>query len=257
MTRWLAILLLTAARLTWADSVADQLTLAGIKEFTAAYQDWSGTRFSTAAELFWRATTNETATATNFYWLGVAEFHRMLHIENQPLNRTNRPAAQNAMNAAIDALERAVKLGPHHAECHALLGTLYGMKIGGNLVRAAWYGPRIEKHRKTALEFGPENPRVRYLLGTCQFHTAKKRVALREALATFLKAKKLFQAEAQVPPGPLDPRWGYASCLTFIGRTYERLDQPKEAADYFRKTLARQPSDQLAKAGLARVTAER
>ncbi len=23
--------------------------------------------------------------------------------------------------------------------------------------------------------FGAENPRVRYLLGTCQFHTAKKR----------------------------------------------------------------------------------
>jgi tetratricopeptide (TPR) repeat protein len=150
-----------------------------------------------------------------------------------------------------------VKLDPRHAESHALLGTIYGMKIDGNLVRAAWYGPRVEKHRKAALEFGAENPRVRYLLGTCQFFTAKKPAAWREALATFLAAEKLFTAEAQRPTAPLEPRWGYTSCLTFIGRTYEQLGQRKEAEDYFRKALARQPSDHLAKKGLARVTAKK
>ena len=147
-----------------------------------------------------------------------------------------------------------MKLDERHAESHALLGTLYGMKIDGNLLRGARFGPRVQKHQKQALEFGADNPRVRYLLGTCQFHTAKKPAAQREALATLLAAEKLFAAEAQRPAGPLEPRWGRSSCLTFIGRTYELLGQRTEAADYFRKALAQHPADHLAKEGLARVT---
>jgi tetratricopeptide (TPR) repeat protein len=178
----------------------------------------------------------------------------MLQIQNQPAPATNTSAAPAAMDAAIAALSRAVKLDPRHAESHALLGTLYGMKIGNSTVRGAWFGLRVAKHRAKATKLGVTNPRVQYLLGTCQFHTARKPDALREALATLLKAERLFEAEAKVAPRPLDPRWGYATCLTFIGRTYELLDQPKEAAEYFRKALALQPSDHLAKEGLKRVS---
>jgi tetratricopeptide (TPR) repeat protein len=257
MTRWLVILFLTAARLTRADSAVDKLAPAGVTEFTAAYQAWDGARFGAVAELFRQATTHAPASATNFYWLGVAQFHRMLQIQNQPAPPTNTSAAPAAMDAAIAALSRAVKLDPRHAESHALLGTLYGMKIGSSTVRAAWFGPRVANHRTKATKLGLTNPRVQYLLGTCQFHTAKKPAALREALATLLKAEKLFEAEGKVAPGPLDPRWGHDSCLTFIGRTYELLGQRKEAVDYFRKALAMHPTDHLAKEGLERVSEDK
>ena len=46
---------------------------------------------------------------------------------------------------------------------------------------------------------------------------------------------------------------GGCSCRPFIGRTCELLGQRTEAAEYFRKALAEQPADHLAKAGLARV----
>jgi len=64
----------------------------------------------------------------------------------------------------------------------------------------------------------------------------------------------LFGTEAKATAAPLDPRWGYDSCLTFLGRTYELLGQRKEAADYFRKALAMHPADHLAKEGLKRVS---
>jgi tetratricopeptide (TPR) repeat protein len=226
---------------------------AGIKEFTAAYKDWSGQRFGTAAELFWQAATNAPDSCTNYYWLGVAEFHHMLQLRSQPLTPTNASVADTAMDAALAALETALKLDERHAESHALLGTLYGMKINGSLLRGARFGPRVGKHQKKAMEFGAQNPRVRYLLGTCQFHTATKPSAQREALVTLLLADSLFAAEAQRAGGPLEPRWGHSSCLTFIGRTYELLGQRAEAADYFRKALAEHPADHLAKEGLARV----
>jgi tetratricopeptide (TPR) repeat protein len=228
----------------------------GIREFTTAYQDWDSQRFGAAAGLFRQAATNTPASCTNYYWLGAAEFHRMLQLRSLPAMPTNTLAADAAMDAALAALETAVKLDEHHAESHALLGTLYGMKINGNLLRGARFGPRVARHQKKAMEFGAQNPRVRYLLGTCQFHTATRPSAQREALATLLLAEKLFAAEAKNANGPLDPRWGRSSCLTFIGRTYELLGQRAEAAGYFRKALAEHPADHVAKEGLAR-TAER
>jgi len=246
--------MLLAALLARADDRADELTAAGIAEFTAAYQAWDGHRFAAAAELFRQATTNAPGSSTNFYWLGAAQFHWMLHLRGLPVSSTNTLAATAAMDAALAALSSAVKLDERHAESHALLGTLYGMKIDGNWVRGARFGPRVEKHQKQAMEFGTDNPRVRYLLGTCQFHTAKKAAAQREALASFLAAEKLFAAEAQRAAGPLEPRWGRSTCLTFIGRTYELLGQRTEAADYFGQALAQHPADHVAKEGLGRVT---
>jgi tetratricopeptide (TPR) repeat protein len=227
--------------------------VAGVKEFTAAYKDWDGQRFGAAAELFRQTTTNAVVSGTNYYWLGAAEFHRMLQARSLPLTPANTLAADESMGAALAALQIAVKLDERHAESHALLGTLYGMKINGNLLRGARFGPRVWKHQKKAMEFGAQDPRVRYLLGTCQFHTATKPSAQREALTTLLSAETLFAAEAQRAGGPLEPRWGRSSCLTFIGRTYEQLGQRAEAADYFRKALAEHPSDYVAKEGLARV----
>lgn len=253
MSRWLSILILFTALFARADVTADKLTLAGIAEFTAAYRAWDGSRFSAAAELFRQASTNAPASCTNFCWLGTAWFHRMLQLQNAPANPTNAPAADAAMDAAVDALKTAVKLCPGHAESHALLGTLYGMKINGSVVRAAWFGPRLARHRDQALEFGAKDPRVQYLLGMCEFHTAKKPAAWRETVTTLLAAEKLFDAEAEVAGGPLDPRWGRSSCRTFIGRTYESLGERAKAEEYFRKALAEHPVDHVAKDGLKRV----
>jgi tetratricopeptide (TPR) repeat protein len=255
MLRVNAILIgLLAALSVQASAGSNDLSAAGVAEFNAAYRTWDAARFATAAELFHRATTSEPANVTNFYWLGAAQFHRMLQLQNAPGIRTNEAAAKAALDAAVDALTLAVKLDESHAESHALLGTLYGMKINGNLLRGVRFGPRVARHQKLALEHGASNPRVQYLLGMCQFHTASKPAQWQAALQTLLKAEKLFEAEAKTPAAPLDPRWGYDSCLTFIGRTYELLGQRKEALEYFRKALAMHPADHLAKEGLKRVS---
>jgi len=243
-----------AACLAPAVQSAERPGLDGVKQFKAAYRVWDASQFAAAAELFRQATTNAPKSSTNFYWLGTAQFHLMLQLQSQPAATSNTLGASTAMEAALAALEQAVKLNPRDAESHALLGTLYGMKIDGNLIRSVRFGPRVAEHRKEALAFGAKNPRVRYLLGTCQFHTAKKAAAWREALATLLKADKLYTAEAKTPAGPREPRWGHDACLTFIGRTYEQLGERNRAAEYYRKALAARPGDRIAKEGLARVT---
>jgi tetratricopeptide (TPR) repeat protein len=254
MTRWTGIIFVLGLMIARGGELADKLTVAGIAEFTAAYREWDARRFAAAAELFRRATTNATPSGTNFYWLGTAEFHRLLQLQSQPATTSSKLEAASATEAALAALSRAVQLDERHAESQALLGTLYGMKIDGNLLRALRFGPSVQKYRNLAMKFGADNPRVRYLLGTCQFHTATKPEALRAALASFLAAERLFATEAQKPAGPLEPRWGRSSCRTFVGRTYEQLGQRAEAAAYFQQALAEHPADHLAKEGLTRMT---
>jgi len=254
MIRVLTILLLLAAPVARADSAADKLTMAGIAEFTNAYQAWDGARFVKAENLFQQACTNATATVTNYYWLGAGEFHGMLQLLGLPECKTNKLTAEAALDAAVDALTHAMKLDASHAESHALLGTLYGMKISENMLRAVWLGPRVQNEQELALAADAKNPRVQYLLGMSQFYTAIRSASRREALTNLLAAEKLFTAEAKTPAAPLDPRWGHDSCLTFIGLSYEKLGQRTAAAEYFRKALVMHPQDGLAQAGLNRVT---
>jgi tetratricopeptide (TPR) repeat protein len=254
MARWFRIAMWLATSMVRGGDEADSIAAAGVREFMAAYQDWDDQRFAASADLFRRANARDPGKVVYHYWLGAAEFHRMLRLSGQPGSSDLGPGGEAARDAAIEALKRAVDLDEAHAESQALLGTLYGMMIDGNLIRALRFGPRVSKCQKRAMEHGPNNPRVRYLLGMGQFHTAKKPAAWREALDTLLKAEKLFEAEQETPTGPLDPRWGHASCQTFIGRTYEILGESRRAATYFRKALVRQPSDHTAREGLQRVT---
>ncbi len=66
MIRLLTILLLLAALVARADLAADKLTMAGMAEFTNAYQAWDGARFVQAVNLFQRACANPAATGTNY-----------------------------------------------------------------------------------------------------------------------------------------------------------------------------------------------
>jgi tetratricopeptide (TPR) repeat protein len=253
---WVRFILIAAATfvLVLKCAAVSDLSVKGVVEFNAAYQAWDGVRFEKAARLLQEAAAETPGSVTNFYWLGVARFHRMLHLQNGPGSQTSQAAASAALDSAVEALTAAVKLDDRHAESHALLGTLYGMKINGSLIRAARFGPRVSKHSEKALEHGASNPRVQYLLGMCQMHTANNPGKWRAALQTLLTAEKLFEAEQKSTAAPLNPRWGYDSCLTFIGRTYELLADRKNAAVYYRKTLAIHPADHLAQEGLTRLS---
>jgi tetratricopeptide (TPR) repeat protein len=170
----------------------------------------------------------------------------MLYLKSIPDVKKADVALQDAMMA----FQSAIAKDPNHAESHALMGTLYGMKIQGSVLRAVRYGPRLQKHQKQALAFGANNPRVLYLYGTGLHHTAKKPADFRKALDTLSSAEKLFLEEAKREPKPLEPRWGLSSCRTFIGLTYIELGQKQQAAAYFRKSLADHPNDHVAQKNL-------
>jgi cytochrome c-type biogenesis protein CcmH/NrfG len=251
MFRVLILSLLFVSLSLRADGVTNPPpVLAGIAEFKAAFQAWDGERFARAAELFTQATVQEPNNVTNFYWLGVTEFHHMLQLRSVPGNTV---PAEVAQATALEALNTAVKLDAHNAECHALLATIYGIRIGDRWIRALRLGPSAMSHSNKAMKDGATNPRVRYLLATGDYYMASGTSDLRKALKNLLLAETYFASEATNAPGPLEPRWGRSSCHTFIGLTYEKLGNFTNAAAYFRKSLAAHPADNLARTSLNRV----
>jgi tetratricopeptide (TPR) repeat protein len=243
----LLILVMLLPHLAKAEDAAVSLVKTGIIEFTAAYQAWDATGFARAAGTFAKACTQQPDSGTNFYWKGVAEFHRLLHLLGSPTNQTE---ATEALQKTITTLTTAVKLDGSNAESHALLGTVYGMSIAESPVRAVWLGRRVLSEQDQALEFGPNSPRVQYLLGMSHYHAPTLWGGKAEALKCLLKAEKLFAAEAGQPAGPVEPRWGQSNCLAFIGKTYDALGKPAEAEKYFQKALEVNPHDKLAQAEL-------
>jgi tetratricopeptide (TPR) repeat protein len=254
MIRILVIAMLAAAHAAAADPVADRLIRSGITSFREAYRMWDAAGFQEAARQFEQAAKQNASDSRTHYWRGTAWFHRMLQLRSQ--QAPDERAAGDAMERAIASLESAVKLNPRDAESHAMLGTLYGMKIHGGMLRAIRFGPRVQEHQKQALAHGAKNPRVKYLLGAARFHTAKNPADHRKALATLLEAEKLFAGEAAAPPKSANsPRWGRSSCLTFIGRCHLRLGERKQAAAYFRRALAAHPNDHVARRELNQLNA--
>ena len=242
---FMAVMLLP--HLAKAEDAAVSLVKTGIVEFTAAYQAWDATGFARAAGTFAKACTKQPDSGTNFYWKGVAEFHRLLHLLGSPTNQTE---AMEALQKTITTLTTAVKLDGSNAESHALLGTVYGMSIAENPLRAMWLGSRVMSEQEQALQCGSSNPRVQYLLGMSHYHAPKMWGGKTKALECLLKAERLFTVEAEQPAGPTEPRWGRSNCLAFIGKTYDALGKPAEAEKYFRKALEVNPHDKLAQAEL-------
>lgn len=230
---------------TWAADTTN-LTVAGVAEFSAAYQAWDGTGFVNAAVIFAKAP----ETSTNQYWRGTAEFHRLLFLLGDPTTTTNRQASAKALESAVRALQRAVQLDPALGESHAVLSTVYGLSIAANPARGLWLGKRVMDQEKLARNLNPDNPRVLYLAGMNRYYGPALLGGKSEGLNLLLAAEKLFAAEAAKPGGPVEPRWGRSTCLVFIGKTYNALGKPAEAEQYFRKALELNPQDKLAHAEL-------
>jgi tetratricopeptide (TPR) repeat protein len=255
MFRLLLALLFAYVPLASAEESAAQIAKSGVAEFDAAYQSWSAEGFATAANLFSKAARQEPTSAVYKYWQGVSSFHRMLQIESQPGGKEN-PTAKTALEASINSFEDVLELDANHAESHALLATLFGMKIHSNMLNAVRYGPMLQQHQKEAVRIGNKNPRVKYLLGVGLLHTAKDDDAKRKALNTLLAAEKLFADEATQSTDPLNPRWGAGNCRTFIGVAYKMLGRNTEAINYFNRALADHPSDHIARQELAAITSK-
>jgi tetratricopeptide (TPR) repeat protein len=250
----LAALLIVANAASGAD--LQDLLETGTEQFSAGYLAWDGSKFARAAEIFEQACTEQPDSYEAHYWLGAARFHIVLHRLGDKADPANPAESRRLISEAAAPLKRAVKLNGRDSESHALLSTLVGIQIAGNPKSALWLGPKNTYHKRHALRNDPENPRAYYLIGTSYFHAPGILGGRKKGLEFFLKAETLFKEESKETRQPMQPTWGYSSCLTFIGRTFVDMGRTKQAETYFRRALSVNPQDKLAQKGLKAIGKE-
>ena len=230
----------------------------GIILFRNAYITWNVEQFKEAEKQIEMSIAQGIKNHLPHYWKGVINFHLVnLHLWGTKEVADKRKGTIY-INRAIESLKKALQHNDRDPESLALTGTLYGIKIYQKPYLALFLGPKAFKMIEAGLDIEPENPRIHYLIGMRYLFTPKYLGGgVKKGLSYLLNAHTFFEKEADMKSGPCEPRWGYSTCLNFIGKTYMKLNNSKEAEHYFKKVLTINPKDKLAKSGLDELTKQK
>lgn len=136
-------------------------------------------------------------------------------------------------------LEALIEAAPEHAEAHALLGSVFGMQIGGSAFRGMRLGPRASAAIERAHQLEPDNPRVALARGIGWLNTPKMfGGGIEKADAELRRADELFQQESPTRPWPY---WGRVDALIWRGRAEARQKQYDAARVLFERALTLEP----------------
>ena len=138
------------------------------------------------------------------------------------------------------ALETSIAGGPR-AETHALLASVYGLKIGENNALGASLGARIDAVQADALALDPENPRVWLLKGIGDFFTPEAfGGGVESALTALERSARAFETDAPAPP---EPRWGRADVHLWLGQAYQAKGDLAQARAHYERVLELEPAN--------------
>ena len=248
---WIMLVLIPMSPSLFATEANDALLTQGIQVFNEATDEWNRQRFEDAVAIFAAAQQREPNRVDPLYWEGVVQFHlvnlTLFGVEEQ----RDKDGAKQYLHRGMAVLEEAVEIGDRHGESHALLGTLIGISIYMNPLRGITRGRDVFKHFQLAAQMAPEHLRVYYLAGPSYLFTpALLGGGVEKGVEYLLQAERRFIKEAQQPAKPTEPRWGFSTCLAFLGRAYMEQDNHELARRYFVRALERHPGYQLALSGL-------
>ena len=134
--------------------------------------------------------------------------------------------------------ENAAERGPD-VEAHALLGAVYGMKIGSSAWRGMTLGRRAARAFADARAIDERNPRLLLLQGLDAFHRpAMFGGGLERAERWFRSAIGHFETQ---PPDLPWPNWGRLDAHAWLGRTLARRGDADGAREQYETVLRIEP----------------
>ncbi len=162
------------------------------------------------------------------------------------LGRNPAPNAYERDSLADEAesmLKVNLGLNPRDVEVYALLGSIYGMKIGSSMWRGMTLGPRAGKAFDKAGSIDKRNPRFLLLMGMGVYQRPKRFGGGPERAERWLRSA-VSSFAAQSPDSPW-PNWGGLDARIWLGRTLARLGDSEAARKQYRQVLAIEPDHVL------------
>ena len=162
---------------------------------------------------------------------------------NWRLLGTSPPPEDDERDALADEAESmlAANLAANaeDVEAQALLGAVYGMKIGSSTWRGMTLGPRAGRALDAARAIDERNPRFLLLKGLDVYHRpAMFGGGLERAERWFRSAVGFFAARPSDDPWP---NWGRLDAHAWLGRTLARLGDENGARQQYERVLRAEP----------------
>lgn len=115
----------------------------------------------------------------------------------------------------------------------------YGFRIGLNVIRAPFYGPKSIRYAEQAIKDDVSNPFGYIQYANCQYYMPEAFGGSKEkAIEYYLKALRLMESKAEWRDGD----WNYLNLLTVIGKAYKEAGDSLTARGYYEKALAAEPA---------------
>lgn len=250
---WFSVLFAALVPISAFGSVSAQL-LPRVDQVRLALAEWRLSSLVEAADAIQRFELPDPAQPEDpfwqSYWAGVAGFNAVLCAREDSGSEVAGVDVADLMDRAGDSLNEALKIRSDHAECHAMLAVLDGVRISDKPWTALFRGPSLMRHRAVASDAEPRSPRTAYLLGTSQLKRAKDDPGIREAIVALEQAVDLFGHERDRSLQPWEPDWGYDHTLLFLGEAHQALNEWTEAATWYERALGINPHLERARHGL-------
>jgi tetratricopeptide (TPR) repeat protein len=218
------------ASLHWAAtssaSSQDPSDAEALKDLDAAASTLDFNLLARARDTFRRLSASPEANPQNFFQWARADYYLASYYE---LLAKNRKAFAQAVDAAIHHAERAVEMEPNDSDAHALLGDLYGRKIGlGGFFTGLKYGPKGINQIHEALKLNPHNAYAYDCMGR------RYLFAPRAFGGDIQKAVENFRKAVDINPN-------YDEGFVWLGIGYEVQGNVEQARQEFERALKINP----------------
>lgn len=158
------------------------------------------------------------------------------------LSSTMRDRDEDLFDAYADAaqehLEALLEIDKKWAEPRALLGGLYGMRIGYSPMKGMYYGPRSSSLLEEAVKDSPKSPLAWKLYANSKFFTPEMWGGdINEAIRAYKKSIQLYESQKEKSTH----NWFYIDAYAFLGQAYLKNNDKINAIASYEKALAIEP----------------
>ena len=155
--------------------------------------------------------------------------------------------AEEYLKKADENIEFLEKLKYDLSMVYAYKAAFYGYRIGINIYKAPFYGPKSYNYAEDAIASDKNNAFAYLQYANIQFYMPSAfGGSKKEAIEYFTKAEKLMEQDVKQTVGD----WNYLNLLTTIANSYNEIKQPEIAKSYFEKILKIEPDYEWVKNNL-------
>ena len=145
----------------------------------------------------------------------------------------------DCLSEATRKLKEITESSDRFAEAHALLGSVYGMRIGRSPWTGMVLGPRSSAAIERAVALEPDNPRILLQQALGAFHTPRMFGGSKEKAEALLRRSiAAFERETEDTAWP---NWGRADAHIWLGQVLQDKGDLDGAREAYQRALAVAP----------------